>query len=157
MAQSLVTLSPLQRSKLNSELVELIKSMYTKASALVGVYPQIEYVEASALMGVYPYIFSTFGVFHMSKKQVLGVLALVAAGAALATASTDTTFTTIVTLLTSWSQGSLGRVLALGMFVVGIAAGIVRQSVMAAVAGIAGALVMNYGPTVIDGVFGALI
>jgi len=28
---------------------------------------------------------------------------------------------------------------------------------MAAVAGIAGALVMNYGPTVIDSIFGALI
>ena len=63
----------------------------------------------------------------------------------------------MVALLTGWSQGTLGRTLALGMFVVGIAAGIVRQSVMAAVAGIAGALVLNYGPTVIDSVFGALI
>ena len=94
----------------------------------------------------------------MSKKNVLlGVAAFAAAGAALATTSTDTDFQSVVALLTGWSQGTQGRTLALGMFVVGIAAGIVRQSVMAAVAGIAGALVLNYGPTVIDSVFGALI
>ena len=63
----------------------------------------------------------------------------------------------VVTLLTNWSQGTLGRTLALGMFIVGIAAGIMRQSIMAAVAGVAGALVMNYGPNVIDSIFGALV
>ncbi len=94
----------------------------------------------------------------MKTKQLLvGVAAVAVAGAALATTSTDTDFSSVVTLLTNWSQGTLGRVIALSMFVVGIAAGIVRQSVMAAVAGIAGALVMNYGPTVIDSIFGALI
>ena len=94
----------------------------------------------------------------MSKKHlILGIVAVAAAGVAFATTSTDTDFASVVTLLTNWSQGTLGRTLALGMFVVGIAAGIVKQSVMAAVAGIAGALVMNYGPTVIDSIFGALV
>jgi len=95
----------------------------------------------------------------MSKKlnAVLGAVALLGASVAIATTSTDTDFTAVVTLLTNWSQGTLGRTLALGMFVVGIAAGIIRQSVMAAVAGVAGALVLNYGPGVIDGIFGALI
>ncbi len=95
----------------------------------------------------------------MSKKlnAVLAAVALAGASLAIATTSTDTDFAAVVTLLTNWSQGTLGRTLALGMFVVGIAAGIVRQSVMAAVAGVAGALVLNYGPGVIDGIFGALI
>ncbi len=94
----------------------------------------------------------------MSKKNlVIGAMVLAAGATAFATTSTDTDFASVVTLLTNWSQGTLGRTLALGMFIVGIAAGVVQQSVMAAVAGIAGALVLNYGPTVIDSIFGALI
>ena len=94
----------------------------------------------------------------MKKNHILGAaVALAVSGAALASTSTDTDFDTVVALLKGWMQGSLGRTLALGMFVVGIAAGVIRQSVMAAVAGIAGALVLNYGPTVIDSIFGALI
>ena len=98
---------------------------------------------------------------NLKTAKVALALALVAAAGvasmAVATTSTDTDFAAVVTLLTNWSQGTLGRTLALGMFVVGIAAGIIRQSVMAAVAGVAGALVLNYGPGVIDGIFGALI
>ena len=95
----------------------------------------------------------------MNKKlaSIAGVAAFIAASAAFATTSSDTDFNQVVGLLTGWAQGSLGRTLALGMFVVGIAAGIMRQSVMAAVAGVAGALVLNYGPGVIDTIFGALI
>jgi conjugal transfer pilus assembly protein TraA len=94
----------------------------------------------------------------MNKKNLLIAAAVIAAStAAMASASTDTDFQTIVTLLTSWSTGTLGKTLAIGMFVVGIAAGVVRQSLMAAVAGVAGALVLNYGPGVIDSIFGALI
>jgi conjugal transfer pilus assembly protein TraA len=90
-------------------------------------------------------------------KRALGAVAFVSAGAALASVSTDADFADVVLLMTAWSQGTLGKVIALGMFVVGLAAGIVRQSVMAAVAGVAGALVLRYGPDVIDGIFGALI
>ena len=93
----------------------------------------------------------------MNKKQIMGALALAVTGAAMATTSTDTDFAAIVTLLENWSTGTLGRTFALGMFIVGIAAGIVKGSVMAAVAGIAGALVMNYGPGIITNVFGAVI
>ncbi len=100
----------------------------------------------------------------MQMKKVAGVvgvssLALVAglAMAAANNANTDTTFAPIVTLLENWAGGTLGKVLAMAIFVVGIAAGVVRQSVMAAVAGIAGALVLGYGPSVIDNIFTALI
>ena len=95
----------------------------------------------------------------MNKKSNLFLAAVVAfaSSAAFAATSTDTDFDAVVTLLTNWSQGTLGKTLSLGMFIVGIAAGIVRQSVMAAVAGVAGALVMNYGPDTINNVFSALI
>jgi conjugal transfer pilus assembly protein TraA len=71
--------------------------------------------------------------------------------------SGGTEFEDIYDLLMGWSQGTLGKVMAVGMFLVGIGMGIVRQSVTAAVTGVGGALVLNYGPTVIDNVFTALI
>ena len=55
-------------------------------------------------------------------------------------------------LLAGWSQGVLGRIIALGAVIVGIGFGLVRQSVIAAVVGIAMALVLNFGPTVISGI-----
>ncbi len=94
----------------------------------------------------------------INKKQVIVLAA--AAGAvsiAMATTSTDTDFQAIVTLLKNWSTGTLGKTVALGMFVVGLAAGIMRQSIMAAVAGVGGAMAMSYGPGIIENIFGALI
>lgn len=55
-------------------------------------------------------------------------------------------------LIAGWSQGWLGRILALGALIVGIAFGLIRQSVVAAVVGIAMAVVLQYGPDVIEGV-----
>ena len=90
-------------------------------------------------------------------KKLAGVVGLsVLSGVALATAA-DTDFAAVVTQLTNWTDGSLGKVLALAIFVVGMAAGVVRQSLMAAVAGIAGAMVLSYGPAIITNVFGATI
>jgi len=68
-----------------------------------------------------------------------------------------TEFDDIYTLLVGWTQGTLGKIIALGMFLVGIAAGILNQSIAAVVVGIGGALTLYYGPTVIDGVVAALI
>ena len=44
-------------------------------------------------------------------------------------------FSDVATLLEEWSQGVLGKILALGALIVGIAFGLVRQSVVAAVIG----------------------
>ena len=90
-------------------------------------------------------------------KKLAGIVGLAAlSGVALATAA-DTDFSAVVTQLTNWTDGSLGKVLALAIFVVGMAAGVIRQSLMAAVAGIAGAMVLSYGPAIITNVFGATI
>jgi conjugal transfer pilus assembly protein TraA len=68
-----------------------------------------------------------------------------------------TEFDDIYTLLVGWTQGTLGKIIALGMFLVGISAGIINQSIAAVVVGIGGALALYYGPNVINGVVAALI
>ena len=61
-------------------------------------------------------------------------------------------FDSIWELIQGWSQGVLGRIIALGALIVGIAFGLVRQSVVAAVIGISMAIVLQYGPDVIEGI-----
>lgn len=93
--------------------------------------------------------------------KLLKKLGLVAAAgsliAAQAHAGTDATFDDVTNTLTGWSKGSLGKTLSMATFVVGVGAGIMRQSLMAAVLGVGSSLVMNYGPTVIEASFTATI
>lgn len=92
---------------------------------------------------------------NLVKKSIAPLaLVAVASSAAMATAATDTTFNAIYTQLTAWSEGSLGKVLAIAAFLIGMAAGIMRQSAMAVVLGLAFALIFAYGPTIIDNIFG---
>ncbi len=93
--------------------------------------------------------------FRFAMMTFLMALALMAPEAMAGTGGTE--FANIYTLLLGWSQGSLGKVIALAMFLVGISAGILQQSIGAAVIGIGGALALFYGPTVISGVVTALI
>jgi len=86
------------------------------------------------------------------------VVVLVLIGVVRAHAGTGgTEFGDIYTTLEGWATGSLGKVISIGAFLVGIAAGIVRQSIMAVVTGIGTALAVNYSPTVIDSIVQALI
>ncbi|MBS3955640.1 MAG: pili assembly chaperone [Methylomicrobium sp.] len=98
-------------------------------------------------------------------KALFASKAVVASAvAAAALLSTDamagtggTEFDDIYTLLVGWTQGTLGKIIALGMFMVGLSAGIINQSIVAVVVGIGGALALYYGPTVISGVVSALV
>jgi len=81
--------------------------------------------------------------------------ALMATDAMAGTGGTE--FAGIYTLLLGWSQGSLGKVIALAMFLVGLSAGIINQSIAAVVVGIGGAMALFYGPTIISGVVSAII
>lgn len=96
----------------------------------------------------------------MSKKVGLGLVSLFAAGAVMAGAGgtgTDTTFDSAVTLLNDFLQGSLGKLVATAMFLVGIVMGVMKQSIMAAVPAVATAIAVAIAPTVLDTVFtGAL-
>jgi conjugal transfer pilus assembly protein TraA len=63
----------------------------------------------------------------------------------------------VYTSLTEWSQGSVGKTIALGMILVGIVAGIGRQSLMAFAVGIGGGLGLYNAASVIDLVFNATL
>lgn len=64
-------------------------------------------------------------------------------------------FDELVEVLIGWITGSLGKVIALAAFLVGMAIGVVKQSAMAAVTGIGIAAALVYVPNVIDLMFGA--
>jgi conjugal transfer pilus assembly protein TraA len=68
-----------------------------------------------------------------------------------------TEFEPIWTQLTEWTQGILGRVIAGAMVLVGIIAGVVRQSLMAFAVGIGGAVGLYNAPTIIDNVMSATL
>lgn len=59
--------------------------------------------------------------------------------------------------LMGWVQGTLGKVVAVSMILVGIIAGVARQSIMAFAIGIAAGLGLYYAPTVIDKTLSATI
>lgn len=93
------------------------------------------------------------------KSALVGFsLLALAAGAVYAAGAgggADDAFADVYDLLVSWTTGTLGKIIAVGALLVGIGFGLVRQSVVAAVIGIAMSLVLSYGPDVIDGIFGA--
>ena len=89
-------------------------------------------------------------------KEALVVLLLTGICVAAVHAGQDNReFTAVYTLLQNWATGTLGKIIALGALIVGIGFGLVRQSVIAAVIGIAMAMVLSYGPDVIDKIFTA--
>ena len=75
------------------------------------------------------------------------LLAVVATGTVMA--GTDTTFDSIYTTVEAWAEGSLGKLFAVSAFIIGMGIGLVKQSAMAIVLGLAFALIMFYGPGII--------
>ena len=84
---------------------------------------------------------------------LMGVATLGSAHAGTQGTEFDTVYTTIV----GWAQGTLGKIIALAMFVTGAAVGVVRQSLLAAVPAIGGALALYAAPTVIGNIMTATI
>lgn len=68
-----------------------------------------------------------------------------------------TEFDDVWTTIEDWTTGTLGRIIAGSMILVGIIAGIARQSLMAFAIGIAGGMGLNYTPTIIDALFTATL
>ena len=80
------------------------------------------------------------------------------AGVQVALAGTNgTEFQDIWNMLVEWSQGYLGKVIALGMIMYGLGAGLVQQNLKGCIVGLGGGLILFYGPAVIDDVVGALV
>lgn len=57
--------------------------------------------------------------------------------------------------LEGWVQGTLGRIIALTMIVVGIVFGVAKQNIMAFVMGPAAGIGLFYSPAIIENVMGA--
>ena len=92
-----------------------------------------------------------------TKKALMGAFAVAALMAGEAMAGTDTTFGSIYTTLKAWTTGSLGQVISLATFLVGLGAGIIQQSVIAVVVGVAAAISLYYAPNIIGSVLTALV
>lgn len=68
-----------------------------------------------------------------------------------------TEFDEIWITLSDWVEGTLGRIVAAAIVVVGIVAGIVRQSLMAFAIGIAGGMGLYNTPGIIEEVMSATL
>ncbi|MEQ9151895.1 MAG: TraA family conjugative transfer protein [Parvibaculum sp.] len=90
-----------------------------------------------------------------ARKVALVAVGLVAVTALVlvpdhAHAGADPTFDDVWTTLRDWAQGSLGKVLAGGFVMTGLAAGIVRQSLMSFATGVGGGVGVYVAPDVIE-------
>ena len=96
---------------------------------------------------------------NIVKKYGLATTALLAlSGAALAGSASGgtggaTEFQNMFDTLVGWTEGFLGKMLAVGAFLIGMGMGIVKQSIMAVALGIAFALTLAYAPAIIEGIF----
>lgn len=66
-------------------------------------------------------------------------------------------FTDVSDTLKDWTQGTLGRIVAGAMVLVGIVGGIARQSLMAFALGIGGGMGLYNTPTVVESVMSATL
>lgn len=96
-----------------------------------------------------------------AKRMVLLVLAaaavvLLSMMPETATAGTGgTEFASVWTTLTDWMQGTLGKIAAGAMILVGVIAGVVRQSLMSFAVGCGGGIGLYNTPTVINNIMTA--
>lgn len=63
----------------------------------------------------------------------------------------------LLTEILSWVEGPLGTILAIAAITVGLGMGVMNQSVLAAVTGIAFAAVVSYGPDILQGITGSSV
>ncbi|MDD6546934.1 MAG: TraA family conjugative transfer protein [Succinivibrionaceae bacterium] len=87
---------------------------------------------------------------------MIGLLALVIAEPSFAGTGGDE-FSDVWTTIKDWTQGTLGRVVAGSMILVGIISGVARQSLMAFAIGIGGGIGLYNAPTIIESILTATV
>jgi len=93
---------------------------------------------------------------QQSNIVIVGMaLALTATAASAGTTGTE--FQDLHTLLTGWTQGFLGKALAIAAFLFGAGMGVAKQTVVPAILGIVFALVFSVGPSIINSMMTAVI
>lgn len=94
---------------------------------------------------------------NMRLYVYLGILAVMLLPSAAMAGTGGSEFEDIWITLQDWIEGTLGRIIAAGIVIVGIVAGIARQSLMAFAIGIAGGMGLYNTPTIIDEIMGAAL
>ena len=92
----------------------------------------------------------------MMNRAGIAASSLVLAAPAFA-GTTGTEFTGLYNLVKGWSEGYLGRTLAIAALLVGAIVGFAKSTAMPALVGIIFAVLFAIGPGVIDGIASALI
>ena len=94
-------------------------------------------------------------------QKSLQVAVAMASGMAMSTsvfaAQTGSEFKTVSDMLQAWAEGYLGMTIALAAFIIGLAVGLMKQTIMPAVVGIGVALAATLGPKIIISMFTAVI
>lgn len=83
---------------------------------------------------------------------LIATILIYSTSVALAGQNGNSAFGNAENVLVGWTQGSLGQLLAITFFVVGLGFGIARQSLLAAATGVGAAFVVYYGPEVITNI-----
>ena len=100
---------------------------------------------------------------HLNKRSLLSVGGVALAGLLLAApdivlaGAGGAEFQGAYDMLTSWMTGILGRIIAVTFIVVGLVAGVMRQSIMGFVVGIAAGLGVFVAPDIIDNIVTATL
>lgn len=100
---------------------------------------------------------------QITQRGLLGVGGLVLAGLMLAApemalaGAGGAEFQGAYDMLTGWMTGILGRIIAITFIVVGLVAGVMRQSIMGFVVGIAAGLGVFVAPDIIDNIVTATL
>ncbi|QSV17660.1 TraA family conjugative transfer protein [Photobacterium ganghwense] len=92
---------------------------------------------------------------NLSFMFVLALLMLASRDAMAGNAGTE--FDDVWTTLKDWTQGSLGRIVAGSMILVGLVGGIARQNIMAFATGIGGGMGLYNSPKIVETVMGATL
>lgn len=79
------------------------------------------------------------------------LLVILSAGSALA-GTGGTEFQEVYDMIIGWTQGTLGKTIAVGTFLVGMGVGVVRQSLMPVVLGIGSGLALYYTPSIVENI-----
>ena len=92
----------------------------------------------------------------MMNRAGIATSALVLAAPAIA-GTTGTEFTALYNMVKGWSEGYLGRTLAIAAFLDGAIVGFAKSTAMPPLVGIIFAVCFAIGPGIIDGIASALI
>jgi conjugal transfer pilus assembly protein TraA len=84
-------------------------------------------------------------------------MALALAATAVSAGTTGTEFQQLHTTLTGWTEGFLGKALAIAAFLFGAGMGVAKQTVVPAILGVVFALVFTVGPNIINTMMTAVI